>query len=243
MQQKISLSAVVLVTPLLLAVGLAWQGLSMLAVIGITQLAILAFSVHLLSRNLPRKLRLIAESNCFRLNESRSTRRTHIESRAIRKLQTDIGGSLLVVLLGGNGFALAIHHFVIPIPLAANAISSFHVDRQAWKEEIQRQRIDDQYKSAYQQNLRGSPQEADQAANQLWRSWPAVALAGILAAMAAQAYLVGMYRRSLAAYARGLAFRAEEYAQCDISRLQHELELEAAAYPSSRSGVSGATNG
>jgi hypothetical protein len=228
MHQKYSVAVVTLFVPLLVAVVLAWQSLSTLAFVAFTELALLVFAVHLLSRNLPRKLKSASKHNCFRLDGTRSEHRTYIESSAKRKLQTDICGSLLVVLLIGNGLALAVHSYVIPLPLGLAAMASFQPDRQAWREGIEQRNIDFRFKQNVQENHRLNPQEAEQAAASLWDAWPMIVLVGIIAALAAQAYVGTMYQRSLAEYAKGIAFRAEEYARCDISRLQHEYEVEAA---------------
>lgn len=229
MHRKYSVADLTLLTPFLLAVFLAWWMLpantfSNLCFVAMLEFSLLIFGVRLLSRNFPAPLKNAAEQNCFRLDGTRSRHRSHLEAAAAWKLRTDVLAILLIVVLTGNGLALAVHCFVIPIPLGLAAMMSFRMDRESWKDEIATQNIDLRFKADYRERHRASRQETDAVATELWSAWPLVVCGAIGWAIGMQVFATSAYRRALADYSHGIARRAKGYTARDVTRLQHEFE-------------------
>lgn len=189
------------------------------------QVLVMILAAEILTRRVPATVARASDANRHRMDGTRSRRRSRQERHAYEKLRRDIWASLLVVAFAGNSLVAAVHYFVIPIPLGIKAVTSFSLDDEAWKAELRRAGIDDQFDQwqAASPTLRRA--DSSVAQQVLWRTWPVILLMSVAWLILSLKFLAWAYLRSLREFSDGVAHRQEHYMTLDIGRLQ-ELEQE-----------------
>ena len=177
----------------------------------VLMLQLIAFGtcIEVLARNVPRAIAELQHSNCVRADGTWSKRRERIEEQSRNQLRLDLAKAILLVAMGTNVAAWFVHSEVIPIPIAVEALSSFHLDEGEWKASLS----DDEgrFDGWMSSQARLSPSEALGRKRILWKRWPiglgvvAIGIAGCCAFVAAA------YKYSLKELAASVRFRSERY--------------------------------
>lgn len=188
----------------------------LLFILGV-ELFVIALATELLTRRVPPVARQISHENRFRVDGSFSPRRSRRENEASMKLRTDLWAVFLIIAVTGNGLALAIHNFVIPIPLGIQALAMFGGDYEEWKRDLEKEGIGGLFQD-WHRSRNPEIAAAERARSQLWYAWPFVLL-GCGAWAAGSFYILRMgHNRALREYITGVKFRSEENVVLDLSR-------------------------
>jgi len=165
--------------------------------------------IEVLARNVPRAIANLQRSNCVRTDGTWSKRREGIEEQSRNLLRLDLAKAILLVAIGTNVAAWFVHAEVIPIPIAVEALSAFHLDEGAWKASLS----DDEgrFDGWMTSQARLSPSAALGRKRILWNSWPmALGLVAIWIA-GCFAFVGAAYQHSLNDLAASVRFRSERY--------------------------------
>lgn len=189
--------------------------------------SVVAFTlvVETLVRNLPKQLQEMASANSIRFDGSSSSRRTKAESKAIRKLRSDLWALCLIcgLLLGLGG--AAIHFLVVPIPVAVRGLSAFQLDPGEWKSAMKSAGVDSDLEKSIGKQLRISPRDANAKARTLWQVAPLMIAGAVLYGFGVIYIASRGYSRALAEYHSGIVTRQARAAERDIAAIQRQQEL------------------
>ncbi|MGI9517642.1 MAG: hypothetical protein ACR2NP_11385 [Pirellulaceae bacterium] len=100
-------------------------------------LAILVFAGVVMIVCLPKRIRRAIRKNVQRLDGTISTRRRATERWYFANFLANSLGGVLLCLLMANAVVYVVHTTIVPLPLAAQAISQFNVDKATWAENLQ----------------------------------------------------------------------------------------------------------
>ena len=211
---RFSIAAILVATTLVaLYLGQHTQEWGRDALIYITLLSIqivaLGTCIEVLARNVPSSIARLQKSNCFRQDGTWSKRRAKIEESGRTKLRIELGKACLLVALVTNIAGWFVHREVIPIPVAAEALSSFRMSETDWKDQLSDDelRLDNWLSSS----AHLSPSEALTRKRMLWRGWPVALLAAFLWLAGCVAYVTSAYRHALNELRASAKFRSEQY--------------------------------
>lgn len=228
----ISILWVVVIIPVLVGMSMTFLSLapgpsSGIAFLILVELIMALFTVEILIKNLPTAHSQAMLENCSRMDGSHSSRRARREQRAVGKFRRDLWAIGLLVLLIGNAATAVVHFYVVPLPLAFNAIGSFRGNVADWKHTLQNDRVGAKVERAHQASFRISPRDASKSARLLWQALPLMLLAaGALGFGLLQIVSIG-YRRALAELHQGIQMRSEKNLTRDLRALRHASETQA----------------
>lgn len=185
------------------------------------QVAIVLFMADTLSRKLPTSLLEFSRANYMRIDGSVSARRRSKEHAARRKIRQDMMATMFGVAIVGNCLLGAVDTFVMPLGLMPRIAAAFNPNPQAWKKELRRRGLDNAAAKAV--SSRGT-RAGEEHLRVLWNGWPLLIIAAAGFVAAACGVLRFAYLRSLDEFRQGVASRADEYVQLDITRMTHHEE-------------------
>jgi hypothetical protein len=195
------------------------NGLSFMFLLLLTEVIAIYVCVEVLTRQLPPKLHSLSQANCYRLDGTRSHRRSSRERKALRKVRSDLWAAFLIVALVGTGGVYVIHS-VIPLPLAGEVVSALRDDPTDFKGALRQRHVDDKYFHAVRSSSTSSNKEIRQQMQRLWMAWPVILVLAGATLVACLALIRYAYFRTLREFHDNAATRSTEYLNLDTGRLQ-----------------------
>ncbi len=196
------------------------RGLSFWFLLLVTELIAIYVCVELLTLRMPESLRTQSQANCFRLDGTRSHRRSSRERRAVRKVRSDLWAAFLIVAFIGTGGVFLIHTQVFPLPLAADVVSALRDDPADFKGALRQRHVDDKFFHWSRSSSNRSNEEIEKQTKRLWAFWPVVLVLATTSLVACVALLRFAYLRTLREFHFKVSTRATEYLNLDTGRLQ-----------------------
>ncbi|MCC7338939.1 MAG: hypothetical protein IT422_27915 [Pirellulaceae bacterium] len=196
------------------------RGLSFWFVLLIAELFAIYACVELLTKRMPAALRTQSKANCYRLDGTRSHRRSSRERRSLRKIRSDLWAVFLIVAFIETGGVFFIHTQVFPLSLATEVVSALRDDPADFKGALRQRNIDDKFFRWSRSSSTSSIHDIDQQARLLWMVWPVILLLVIATLVACVALIRYAYLRTLREFHQAVTKRATEYLNLDTSRLQ-----------------------
>jgi hypothetical protein len=175
--------------------------------------------VGFLCRGIPSSLTKASRDNCYRMDGSISPRREARERSAKSKIRSDLFAILLMVALSGNWIALAINSLVIPLPVAAETLSAFSFDIDAWRNEISDRNLDRQYSEWVALEHDGGV-KSDKNQHFVKATFPVVFGAALAWLVGSFLLIWHAYLSTMREYSAGIKSRFTEYLNLDIGRMQ-----------------------
>ncbi len=173
---------------------------------------------------LPQSLRKFARKNATRYDGSYSQRRWDRERRELRRYLLSVTTVPILTLLPLVIGAVLMHQWVVPVDLVSAAADRFDPNFETWETNLKNPSegdIGEAHESWSKKN--GLSQEgADAIQHSLWRGWPAVILAGLVALVVCLALTAQIYVRAFRHYHDGVVARSREYLDVDLQRMAHE---------------------
>ncbi|MCA9181820.1 MAG: hypothetical protein KDA51_10220 [Planctomycetales bacterium] len=196
------------------------RGLSFWFVLLIAELFTIYVCVELLTTRMPVALRTQSKANCYRLDGTRSHRRSSRERNSLRKIRSDMWAVFLIVAFIGTGGAFLIHTQVFPLSLATEVVSALRDDPADFKGALRQRDIDDKFFRWSRSKSTSSIHDIDQQARLLWRVWPVILSLVIVTLVGCVSLIRYAYLRTLREFHQAVTKRATEYLNLDTSRLQ-----------------------
>ena len=167
---------------------------------------------------LPQESRRRIRLNCYRLDGSWSL------ARALREFDhlLDLTGKALLVpgflLLTGNLSVLAVHWFVIPLPLATEVFDRFHPHPRQWEHGIEDARAGDltQKHEEWYVAQGGSEETARFWQDVMWSTWPVLGLGAFVLVLLAFRLTGKAYGLALKEFHTKLLERQGNYVRHDV---------------------------
>lgn len=190
-----------------------WFGFLML------QSVVIWLAYFVLSFGAPASLAKASKDNCYRINGSKSRRRERKEQIALAKFHIDIFATLVLVAISGNLLFIIIDAYVIPLPIASDAISLFSFDMQSWRDKIGDRNLDREY--AAFQGLGGLGNTEVLARPHFIKSSFPTLIGTTFIWLLISIYVVRVsYLLSIKQLTNGIRSRSTEYLNADLGRLQ-----------------------
>ncbi len=196
------------------------RGLSFWFLLLITQLIAISLCIEILTRHIPASLISSSRDNCFRMDGSRSHRRTARERRALRKVGSDLWAVFLMVALFGTGGIYWLNAFVFPASAAGDVISAVLDNPGDLRVALKQRGVDTEYFKWSRSTSRKSNVEIRHSQQLLWAIWPAIFILLAVGCVGCCALIRYAYLRSLREFHDGLQRRSNEYLNLDTGRLQ-----------------------
>lgn len=192
----------------------------------VIELLVVLVSIELLTLRLPEKLFEASIGNCYRIDGSTSTRRLARETKAFRKLRSDLWAVFLMVAGGGTAGLLCINEFIFPFALVSDVVAAAgaSVGSGDFKESLRDYGVDDQFMNWTRTKHRSSLATADALMRQVWLLGPVLGLLGMLTLLLGGMALRYAYLRALREFYHGVSSRSAEYVTLDCARLQTQAE-------------------
>ncbi len=211
---------------LLVLVALTFsRGLSFWILLLVIEAVAIYVSVEMLTQRMPATLRTQSQDNCYRLDGSRSHRRTDLERKAMRKIRSDLWAAFLTVSFVVTGGGFFVHTYVFPLSLAAEVASALRDNPADFKGELRQRHVDDKFFQWSRSSSTISNREIDQQAQLLWISWPIAFLLASASLVACLALIRFAYFRTLREFHDALSARTTEYLDLDSRRLQQHTRM------------------
>jgi hypothetical protein len=198
------------------------RGLSIWLMLLIVVLMAINLSVESLTLWIPAGLRDLSNSNCLRLDGTRSSRRSSRERRAMTKIRTDLWATFLIVAFFGaiSAFTLQSQFPLKLVPeVASSALDSLGSTRD-FKVALKDRGVDQQFFDWSESETNRSNEGARERQERLWMTWPAILLLLVFVFSGCMALVRFAYIRTLQDFATGVQARSVEYLNLDIGRLQ-----------------------
>lgn len=159
---------------------------------------------------LPTPVVRIAIANCFRSDGTFSRYRSRFEFRAIAGLGRSMLAVLLVILAPLLLAGLAIHSFVIPAPLAVEALLTDFSDADAWRTNPKRGPFEDVARrhERFVMEQGGTRQDALGIQKVLWQSLPAIGIVWLISMFVFADWICRLSRAAFQDYHHGLRTRS-----------------------------------
>ncbi len=186
----------------------------------VTELIAIYVCVELLTQRMPAALRSQSEANCYRLDGTRSHRRSSRERKSLRRVRSDLWAVFLIVAFIGTGGVFFIHTQVFPLSLATEVVSALRDDPANFKGALRQRHIDDKFFRWLRSASTSSAHDIDQQAQLLWMVWPVILAMAVASLVACVALIRYAYFRTLREFHQTVTKRATEYLNLDTSRLQ-----------------------
>lgn len=196
------------------------SGLSFWFLLLATELFTIYVCVELLTQRMPASLRTQSLANCYRLDGTRSNRRSSRERSSLRRVRSDLWAVFLIVAFIGTGGIFFIHTQVFPLSLATEVVSALQDDSVDFKGALRQRHIDDKFFQWSRSSSTSSNDEIAQQARRLWMIWPVVLVLAVASLAACVALIRYAYFRTLREFHDTVTKRATEYLNLDTSRLQ-----------------------
>lgn len=219
-QQKFSFSISAVFLAIAAIALLFSRGLSFWFLLLVTEAVVIYVCVELLTQRMPAALRTQSQANCYRLDGTRSHRRSSREHRALRKVRSDLWAVFLFVAFIGTSGLFVIHTQVFPLNLAADVVSALRDDSADFKGALRQRHVDDKYFRWSRSSSTSSNYEIDQQTRRLWMLWPIVLMLAAASLAACVALIRYAYFRTLREFHDKVTSRATEYLNLDTGRLQ-----------------------
>lgn len=184
-------------------------------------LFILVFAGVVMVAGLPQRIRRAIRKNVQRLDGTVSKRRQAIERWHLLEFLANSLGVVLLVLLAANTVVYVVHTRIVPLPLAAQALTQFDTDKAMWADNLQnpdRGNVAGQF-HAWQESG-GSRARFNLFG--LVTTWPVVLLLVTLVGIGTFISLGHQYIKYLQYYEGGVGKRYQTYFTHDMQR-RHEL--------------------
>lgn len=178
---------------------------------------LISLGIAFIVMTFPYRVIGLARSNCYRKDGRISPNRT---KREIRKATSLVGELLLFPLISAGvitGVLLAIHTFVIPVPLVVDVAQMFSPDAAVWDERTETGELGDVGRIYEEWNdERGYSDERNYSVRKfLKRNWFVLALLALAGAGLTYWFVTGYYVQAVTDYHDGLLRRKERYAKRD----------------------------
>ena len=183
-------------------------------------------SIELLTLRLPRQLLEASLGNCYRIDGSCSSRRLARESKAFRKLRSDLWAVFLAVAIVFTTGLVCINEFIFPFTLVSDVVAAAgaSIGSGDFKESLRDRGVDDYFIDWTRDKHRTSLADADSLMRQVWLLGPVLALLGTLTLIFGGLAIRYAYLRSLREFYFGVSARSVEYVNLDAARLQMHAE-------------------
>jgi hypothetical protein len=219
MRRRLQLSIGLLLT-LTFAVAVYFaKDVSIWFLLFLTEAFSIVMVVGFLCRGIPSSLTKASRDNCYRMDGSISPRREARERTAKSKIRSDLFAILLMVALSGNWIALAINSLVIPLPVAAETLSAFSFDIDAWRNAIRDRNLDRQYSEWVAMEHDGGV-KSDKNQHFVKATFPVVFGAALAWLVGSFLLIWHAYLSTMREYSAGIKSRFTEYLNLDIGRMQ-----------------------
>ena len=195
------------------------RGLSFWFLLLVTILIAIHVCVEVLTQGIPTKLRDLSRANCFRMDGTRSHRRSDRERRAIGKIRSDLWAVFLVVAFAGIT-GLFVLQTVFPLSLVDDVVAAAADESGNFKLALKEHRVDDQFFQWARSTSRSSNAEIRQQQKWLWVTWPIIVGLVLATFIGCLALVRFAYFRALREFEVGVKSRSANYLNLDIGRLQ-----------------------
>lgn len=180
-------------------------------------LVLMGLAIAFVALTFPYRMMSLTVANCRRSDGRRSSRRT---KREVRKLISLIGDLLLFPVLSTTfvmAIVLAVHTFVIPIPLVVDVMGMFSPDSAVWEERTETGELGDvgRIYGKWSDEQGYSSDRAYNVRKFLKRNWFILLLLAIVVVVIAYVFITGYYVSCLKSYHEGLLKRKERYTERD----------------------------
>jgi hypothetical protein len=185
-------------------------GKSVLWIVLLLNLGTMLSMMFALALGFPAPLRNSIERNCFRADGTFSDRRARREMRHLADLALPLLALFAALLLLVNLLATLVHTSVIPLPIAAQAVTEFRLDRQKWRNHIEDTGIRQEYERWYR-DTSVNPEGEELWESVLWHGWPVFLFVAVAAGYFALKLFGKAWVASLLRLQEGVLKRQQEY--------------------------------
>jgi hypothetical protein len=201
-------------------IGIATVGVDVLVLLLVIESVVIVSSVELLMRNLPRAILASIDDNSVRMDGTYSQRRAIIEKMAQRKLRWDLLFSFGFIVAPSNILLYGIHAYVIPLPVATDAVAAIRYSTTERTMEIRDRGVSSRFAKWQANNGVSNPVEARSRKQLVRDSWTILAGLGAIWIALSLQVLKSTYFSALRELAVGIRWRSKQYDSCDIGRLR-----------------------
>ena len=190
--------------------------MDLVALLGLVNGLIVLLVVSILLHTLPERIRCLVELNAMRLDGSRSPRRASREAKDVRNFVANVLFGSVPLLVLTNGFIGFVHSFIIPVPLAAEAVSLIDPRPAQWAQRLEDRMVGESY-ARWRTEGGGTDEAARDWQRLLWNFWPLVVFAGVALAIVGFRVFARVYVTSLRELERNAHLRRKEYFWHDLA--------------------------
>ena len=173
----------------------------------------------LLSFGVPENIVEVSRGNCYRMDGTKSSRRSRREFKATMGFRLDLLAFLIMVAFSGNALVLVIDSFVIPLSFVSDSLGLFSFDLDLWRTEISDRNLDRDY-SLWRGVGQLGNHEVQQQPHFVKTAFPVVFGAMLAWVVGCLCFVRYSYQCAMQKYCMGIRSRCNEYLNLDIGRMQ-----------------------